>query len=185
MIEAGRAVAGERAGPGGLVFGNRAGVVEVMHLADFITLDRIVAEMQSTRKQEAIDELATLMCGARGPALRDEIARVLADRERLASTAIGDEIAIPHGKLDGVSRLEVGLGRSRAGIDFESVDGQPTRLFFVLVAAEDATALHLKALARISRLCKEPLFRSRLLAAASREEMHDVLCAEDAKFHVQ
>jgi PTS system nitrogen regulatory IIA component len=139
--------------------------------------------MQSTGKQEAIGELAALVCGDRAAKLCCEIARVLSDRERLASTAIGDEIAIPHGKLDGVSRLEIAVARSRAGIDFESVDGRPTRLFFVLVAAGDATALHLKALARISRLCKEPLFRSQLLGAAGAEEMHRVLCAEDAKFH--
>jgi PTS system nitrogen regulatory IIA component len=154
-----------------------------MHLADFITLDRILPEMQSTGKQQAIAELAGLVCGGRSEELCDEIARVLSDRERLASTAIGDEIAIPHGKLDGVSRLEIALGRSRVGIDFESVDGRPTRLFFVLVAPGDATALHLKALARISRLCKEPLFRSQLLGAVSAEAMHGVLCAEDAKFH--
>jgi PTS system nitrogen regulatory IIA component len=153
-----------------------------MQLADVLTVERVAPEMRSTSKKEALEELSGLLAGADAPELRQPIARVLAERERLASTAIGDEVAIPHGKLDAVGRLVLGLARSREGIDFESVDGKPTRLFFVLVAPENSTGVHLKALARISRLCKEPLFRAQLLQAASAEEMYHVLCEEDAKF---
>jgi nitrogen PTS system EIIA component len=155
-----------------------------MHLADFITLQRVLPEMRSTLKREALGELGALMAGP-DAAQAAPIAEVLADRERLASTAIGDEIAIPHGKLDTLGALALGLARSRAGLDFESVDGSPTRLFFVLLAPENSTGLHLKALARISRLCKEPLFRTRLLEAADAAQMLDILCTEDAKFHVR
>jgi PTS system nitrogen regulatory IIA component len=152
-----------------------------MQIVDFITPDRVLAQMRSTSKDEALAELGELVANGRGDDVRDAIIGVLRDRERLASTGIGEEIAIPHGKLDAISELVVGLGRSREGVEFESVDGKPTRLFFVLVAPEDSTGIHLKALARISRLCKEPGFRGRLLEAVDAAEMYEVLCAADAK----
>jgi PTS system nitrogen regulatory IIA component len=153
-----------------------------MQITDYITVNRVIAEMQSTTKPEALAELAKLVANGRSPAVQDQLVQVLAARERLASTGIGEEIAIPHGKLDAVGTLVVGVGRSLQGVDFESVDGKPTRLFFVLVAPENSTGIHLKALARISRLCKEPDFRSRLLAADNAEEMYRILCQEDGRF---
>ena len=153
-----------------------------MRIADYITVNRILAEMRSVTKEQALAELAQLVTNGRDPSLGEELVQALAERERLASTGIGEEIAIPHGKLDAVETLVLGLGRSLKGVDFESVDGRPTRLFFVLVAPENATAIHLKALARISRLCKEPGFRTRLLAARDSQEMYQILCDEDAKF---
>jgi PTS system nitrogen regulatory IIA component len=152
----------------------------MMRLADVLILDRVLSEMHATNKKEALDEMAALIAGPREE-LRAEIRRVLTERERLASTAIGDEVAIPHGRHDAVGSLVLAVGRCKRGLDFESVDGKPTRLFFALVAPENATGPHLKALARISRLCKEPLFRSSLLAAADAKEMFEVLCGEDAK----
>lgn len=153
-----------------------------MQITDYITVNRVIAEMRSTTKPEALAELARLVANGRSPAVQDQLVQVLAARERLASTGIGEEIAIPHGKLDAVGTLVVGVGRSLQGVDFESVDGKPTRLFFVLVAPENSTGIHLKALARISRLCKEPDFRSRLLAADGAEEMYRILCQEDGRF---
>jgi PTS system nitrogen regulatory IIA component len=152
-----------------------------MQIADFITVDRVLADMQATNKRDALAELAKLVTNGRVDA-GQQLVEVLWDRERLASTGIGEEIAIPHAKLDLVGTLVVGLGRSMRGVDFESVDGKPTRLFFVLVAPENSTGMHLKALARISRLCKEPGFRSKLLSARDRAEMYDIVCEEDAKF---
>ena len=152
-----------------------------MQLSDYLILERVQGDMQSTTKQGALAELARLMCRD-SAASQQDVERVLAARERLASTGIGDEIAIPHGKLDAMQRLVLGLARSRSGLDFESMDGQPARLFFVLVAPEGSTGIHLKALARISRLCKAPEFRQQLLAAADEAEMYHVLCREDLKF---
>jgi PTS system nitrogen regulatory IIA component len=152
-----------------------------MQIADFITVSRVLAQMRSTNKEQALVELGELVANGKDERTRDAIVRVLRERERLASTGIGEEIAIPHGKLDAVDSLLLGLGRSRQGVEFESVDGKPTRLFFVLVAPEESTGIHLKALARISRLCKEPEFRARLLEAENSTEMYEILCSEDAK----
>jgi PTS system nitrogen regulatory IIA component len=152
-----------------------------MQIADFITVDRVLARMRSTSKDEALTELGELVSNGRGPGLRDAVVRVLKERERLASTGIGEEIAIPHGKLEGVDQLIVGLGRSPEGVEFEAVDGKPTRLFFVLVAPENSAGIHLKALARISRLCKGPGFPGRLLEASTAQEMYEIVCSEDAR----
>ena len=83
------------------------------------------------------------------------------ERERISTTAIGEGVAIPHGKLPGLERIYGVFARSSEGVDFNSLDGGPTHLFFVLIAPENAAADHLKALARISRLLKDEVFRRR------------------------
>ena len=98
----------------------------------------------------------------------EALRKVLEEREQLASTAIGDGIAIPHGKLDSVGRLVGALGRAVDGIEFESIDGKPTNLVFMLVAPASSTGVHLKALARLSRLFRDGDFRKRLLDAPDR-----------------
>ena len=96
------------------------------------------------------------------------LVQALEDRERLNSTALGDGVAIPHGKLPGSSASFAAFGRSPQGVDFHSLDGKPTHLFFLLVAPEDSAGAHLKALARISRLLKDEAFRTRLMQARRR-----------------
>src|SRR4029077_11756031 len=112
----------------------------------------------------------------------EELAAVLAERERLGSTAIGDGIAIPHGKLSSVTKILGTFGRHVTGVDFESLDGNPTHLFFMLVAPEDSTSLHLKALARVSRLFRDGTFREKLIAAPDANEIFRLIREEDSKF---
>jgi nitrogen PTS system EIIA component len=107
---------------------------------------------------------------------------VLADREALASTAIGDGVAIPHGKLPDLDGIMACIGRARDGVDFDSMDGKPTHIFIVMVAPENSTGSHLKALARISRVFKDPEFLRRLLEAPTADEMYTALTEEDAKY---
>jgi PTS system nitrogen regulatory IIA component len=107
---------------------------------------------------------------------------VLIDREGLASTAIGEGVAIPHGKLSTVSEIVACLGRAREGVDFDSMDGQPTYLFFVLVAPENSTGAHLKALARISRVFKDSTFRRQLLEAPDGDSMYRIIAEEDSRY---
>ena len=108
--------------------------------------------------------------------------RVLMERERLGSTGIGSGIGIPHGKLRDLDGLVLGFGLSRKGIDFESMDNRPTHIFFLLVTPENSTGLHLKLLARISKILKHDPFRERLLKAADREEIYAIIKEEDAEF---
>jgi PTS system nitrogen regulatory IIA component len=107
---------------------------------------------------------------------------VLLDREKLGSTGIGDGIAIPHGKLKGLESLVISFGRSRGGIDFESIDGKPVHIFFLLMAPESSTGQHLKALAKISRMLKDPEFRSDLMSAKNTEEIYRKIAEKDDSY---
>jgi PTS system nitrogen regulatory IIA component len=107
---------------------------------------------------------------------------VLIDRERLGSTGIGDGVAIPHGKIHGIEQPIISFGRSRKGLDFESMDGEPVHLFFLLVAPENSASIHLKALARIARILKNSSFRKVLIEARSRKEIYDIITQNDEDF---
>lgn len=153
-----------------------------MKIVDFVRPELIVAELHAHDKSEVIKELANHLAGNVSGVDREALARVLLERERLASTAIGEGVAIPHGKLDAVGKLVACVGRAVGGVDFDSMDGRPTHLFFVLVAPENSTGVHLKALARISRLFKDPEFRTRLMQAKDAPEIYRVIADEDAKY---
>ena len=153
-----------------------------MKVIDFLAPDGVVAKLEAKTKPAVLAELSAHMAkvvpGLEAEALR----KVLEERELLASTAIGDGIAIPHGKLDTVGRLVGALGRAVEGIEFESIDGKPTHLVFMLVAPSSSTGVHLKALARLSRLFRDPEFRQRLLTASDEQAMYQVIVDEDAKY---
>lgn len=153
-----------------------------MKIVDFIREELILPDLRSTAKLDLLTELAEHLAENNDGVGKDALLKVLVDREKLASTAIGEGVAIPHGKLDAVGRLVACVGRARDGVDFDSMDGRPTHLFFVLVAPENSTGVHLKALARISRLFKDPEFRTRLLAADTAHDMFEVIADEDAKY---
>jgi PTS system nitrogen regulatory IIA component len=153
-----------------------------MKIVDLIRRDMVVPALQATEKRGILEELAQYMAGRHPRIDRSTLSRVLIEREQLASTAIGEGVAIPHGKLGAVGEIVACLGRAPGGVDFDSMDGQPTFLFFVLVAPESSTGAHLKALARISRVFKDPEFRRRLLAAPDAEAMYHVVAEEDAKY---
>ncbi len=153
-----------------------------MKIVDLIKRDMVVPALVATEKRDILEELAHYMAGRHPRIDRATLARVLIEREQLASTAIGEGVAIPHGKLASVGEIIACLGRTPNGVDFDSMDGQPTYLFFVLVAPESSTGAHLKALARISRVFKDPEFRKRLLEAPDAEAMYTVVAEEDAKY---
>src|SRR5690348_18053456 len=153
-----------------------------MKIEDILSEDVVIPELVARTKPDVLVELATALT-ARHPDLdRVRLVGALEDRERLNSTALGDGVAIPHGKLPGLRRVLAAFGRSRAGVDFQSLDGKPTHLFFLLVAPEDSAGAHLKALARISRLLKDPGFRARLLRAGDGADLFRTIREEDEKY---
>jgi PTS system nitrogen regulatory IIA component len=151
-------------------------------IVELIRREMIVPALSARDKRGILDELAGHVSSKIVKIDRTQLLRVLVDREQLASTAIGEGVAIPHGKLPSVGEIVACLGRAPGGVDFDSMDGQPTFLFFVLVAPENSTGAHLKALARISRVFKDADFRRRLLAAEDAEAMYRVIAEEDAKY---
>ena len=153
-----------------------------MKITEILNADMVLAEVGGATKPQVLRELARPLAAKHHELDLTAIAAVLAERERLGSTAIGDGIAIPHGKMPGLKEIHGTFGRHRKGVDFDSLDGMPTHLFFVLVAPEDSTSLHLKALARVSRLFKDGAFRDRLMNAADAEELFRLIVEEDARY---
>jgi len=153
-----------------------------MKILDILAPEAIVPEMRAKAKVEALQELATLLATLHPEIDGARLVQVLLDREALGSTAIGEGIAIPHGKLPGVTNVVAAFGRSPNGLEFDSLDGNPTRLFFLLVAPEDSAGIHLKALARVSRLLKDKSFRDRLAAGGTQEQLFAVIKEEDEKY---
>lgn len=153
-----------------------------MKIVDLIRRDMVLPDLTADNKLGVIRELAKHLAEHNANLQSDELVRVLVDREELASTAIGEGVAVPHGKMRTVDGIVACLGRSRRGVDFGSMDGQPTYLFFVMIAPESSTGAHLKALARISRVFKDGQFRRRLLDAPDGESMFEIIAQEDAKY---
>jgi PTS system nitrogen regulatory IIA component len=153
-----------------------------MKIMDILLKDAVILDIESTGKSEVLAELSESAARAEPSLDADRLFQVLLDRENLQSTGIGDGVAIPHGKMPGLARLVASFARSRAGIDFQSIDGQQTHLFFLLVVPEHSGGQHLKALARISRFFRDAAFRKALAEAETREDVFRAIEEQDAKF---
>ena len=154
-----------------------------MKITDILPEDMVVSGLRGRSKGDVIEELAAVVANHhRGEIDLARLVQALEDRERLNSTALGEGVAIPHGKLPGLKRVVAAFGRSAPGVDFSSLDGKPTHLFFLLVAPEDSAGAHLKALARISRLLKDDSFRARLMNAPNQGELYRTIREEDEKY---
>lgn len=153
-----------------------------MKITDFLSVQTVIPALAQQEKHAVLEELAAWLAANHPNLDAKRVLSVLMERERISTTAIGEGVAIPHGKLPGLERIFGVLARSSEGVDFNSLDGGPTHLFFVLIAPEGAAADHLKALARISRLFKDEAFRRRLMAAKSNQELFTLIAEEDGKF---
>lgn len=153
-----------------------------MKITDFLIAEGVIPDLQARDKQTVLGELAEKFAAVHGVPDGHRVLEVLKEREKISTTAIGEGVAIPHGKLAAVERVRAVFARSRAGVDFASLDGAPTYLFFALIGPEDGAADHLKAMARISRLLKDAAFRERLLKGKSGQELFEIIAAEDEKF---
>jgi nitrogen PTS system EIIA component len=153
-----------------------------MKITEILSPELVLPDLRGRNKPEVLRELAACLSSKYRDLDAETLAAVLAERERLGSTAIGDGIAIPHGKIAGVNRILGVFGRHLKGVDFESLDGRPTHLFFLLVAPEDSTSLHLKALARVSRLFKDNSFRDQLIKARDVTEIYRLIVDEDGRY---
>lgn len=151
-----------------------------MRVVDILSQESILPQLQGRTKTDVLRELAQHLAQHTPGVDAEQLVVVLLDRERLGTTAIGEGIAIPHGKLAGLKDVVAVFGLSPHGVDCSSLDGGLTRLFFLLVAPEDSAGVHLKALARVSRLLKDKAFRERLLQGGSQADLHQMICEEDS-----
>ncbi len=153
-----------------------------MKILDILPKEAIVPELKARTKREVLEELSDALVNVKKYLKRDELVEVLMERERLGSTGIGEGVAIPHGKLKDIDQLLISFGKSTEGIDFDSMDGKPAHLFFLLVAPENSAGVHLRALAKISRLLRSVDLRRKLFNANSRDEIFEIISREDQDF---
>ena len=152
-----------------------------MKILDVLEREAILMDLKSRDKIGILNELVVPAAHITGFDPNDMV-RVLMERERLGSTGIGGGIAIPHGKLKDLERLVLGFGLSRQGVEFESMDGLPAHLFFLLITPEHATDLHLKLLARISRLLKKDSLNEVMIQARRADEIITIIGEDDDDF---
>jgi PTS system nitrogen regulatory IIA component len=149
-----------------------------MQIISLLKKEYIINALEATTKKDVIAEIAEALAGRTGisPA---RVSEILEEREKLGTTGIGDGVAIPHGKLEDIKDTVIFFGRSEAGIPFNSMDGRPVHLFFILIAPENTNGKHLKILARISRMLKDEKFRSDLLQAGTVDSLYKIIESKD------
>jgi PTS system nitrogen regulatory IIA component len=146
-----------------------------MRLEEYLDPDLVLPDLKAGAKADVLKEM-TRAIAARHPHLdADHALSVLLDREALGTTGIGDGVAIPHGKLPALENIIVLVGRSLHGVDFEALDFKPCNVFFLVLAPEQMTGIHLRILAHISRLIKDESFRRDFFDAADRDALYGLL----------
>jgi len=153
-----------------------------MKLVDTLSEETIRIPLQNMVKEKIIAEMVDMLYAAGKIQDRDVALKAVLDREKIMSTGVGDGVAIPHGKADGVNKIATSFGVTKEDVDFASIDNKPVRLIFLLVGPPDVTGPHLKALSRIFRLMHNQEFRQQLIAAKSAREVLEVLRKEEDKY---
>ena len=152
-----------------------------MKIVDFLNEKAVTANIKASSKEGVIRELVDLLAKAEGIKNKEELIKILLNRETLGSTGIGQGVGIPHGKTNTAKKLVAAFGICHAGVNFDALDGEPVFIFFLLVAPEDSAGPHLKALARISRLLKDKFFRESLISLTEEKAILKLIREEDAK----
>ena len=152
-----------------------------MKINDILKQDHIIENLVADAKEDALKEISLFLEQKGAIQDHDQLLKALLEREQLGSTGIGDSMAIPHAKYEGIEKVTTVFARSREGIDFQSLDRKPVHFIFLLLAPPASTGLHLKALAKIARLFKNPSLRDNILEAEGAGVIHSLLLEEDSK----
>ena len=153
-----------------------------MRLRELLEEDSIISDLKAKNKIGVLEELVEALRQFHPSVDKNGLVKVLLERERLGSTGIGDGVAIPHGKFHALTQPVISFGRSRKGLEFESVDGEPAYLFFLLVAPENSASVHLKALAKIAKILKNSSFRKTLMEAQGKKDLYQAIVQNDDEF---
>jgi PTS system nitrogen regulatory IIA component len=149
-------------------------------LTELLTPDRVVLPLAATDKRGIIEELTRRIVADAGGTFEEVLGAVL-EREAVLSTGIGFGVAIPHARSAGVSQLTMVGGVSRAPVPFDAIDGDPVRLFFLIVGPEASAGLHVRLLSRIARLVRREEVRRHLIEARTPDEFHRILVDAEAR----
>jgi fructose-specific phosphotransferase system IIA component len=152
-----------------------------MLLLDFINKECVKVPLESTDKDGVIVEMIDLLVANGDIDDRDGALQVVMDREALMSTGIGNGVAIPHGKTEGVSHIVGAIGITAGPLEFDSVDKEPVRLVILMVSSAAETGPHIRALSRISRLLADETFRQRLIDAPTADDVVEIVRSEEER----
>lgn len=154
-----------------------------MIISDILKRDFIIADLKAEDKKGTLTEVSLFLEQKGAIQKQDKLLEALLKREQLGSTGIGDHVAIPHAKSEGIEQIITVFGRSRQGIEFESLDRKPVHFVFLLLAPSGSTGLHLKALAKIARLFKSTSLRENILIARDADQIYSLILEEDSKIN--
>ena len=153
-----------------------------MKISDILKKEHIIKELNSCDKKNVLNELSSFLEDEGEITSKENLLAALIEREKLGSTGIGENVAIPHAKISEIGKIITVFGRSKNGVEFESLDQKPVNFIFLVIAPENSTSQHLKALARISRLFKNPSLRESVLRTNEADQIYSILVDEDSKF---
>jgi len=153
-----------------------------MKVTDILTEKFIIAELKSSQKNEAINELLDLFKTDERVLDFEKMKESVLEREKIMSTGVGKGFAIPHGKTSGVKEILAAFGKSTKPIEYDSLDGKPVHLIFLLIGRENLVSAHIKLLSRISRMMNKDEFRQKLISAKSTVEILDHFGQEEKNY---
>lgn len=154
-----------------------------MRLSALISPEVIIDDIEATDREGVLREMVAALadCGRVEKKAVSSIVKALLSREELGSTGIGKRVAVPHAKHESVSGLVAAFGRSRRGVEFAALDGQPVRLVYLLISSKDASGQHLEALARVARIARDDRYCRFLIEAGDKKELEDILREADGE----
>ena len=153
-----------------------------MKISEILTKENIIKDLKSFDKESVLEELSNFLKDRGEIPNKKNLLLSLLEREKLGSTGIGENVAIPHAKIRDIDKIITVFARSQIGVEFESLDQKPVNFIYLILAPENSTGQHLKALARISRLFKNPSLRESVLRANAIDQIYSILVDEDSKF---
>ncbi|MBT3517264.1 MAG: PTS transporter subunit EIIA [Nitrospina sp.] len=153
-----------------------------MKISEILTKENIIKDLKSFDKESVLEELSNFLKDRGEIPNKENLLLSLLEREKLGSTGIGENVAIPHAKIRDIDKIITVFARSQIGVEFESLDQKPVNFIYLILAPENSTGQHLKALARISRLFKNPSLRESVLRANEIDQIYSILVDEDSKF---
>jgi fructose-specific phosphotransferase system IIA component len=150
-----------------------------MEFADYLDVELINLSLSGTKKKEVLWELVELLAKENKIDSKDEFYQAILEREEEGSTGLGHGVALPHGKSEAVNELAVAIGISPAGIDFDSLDKKPTKLFFMIADSTGYSENYLQIVSTLSSKLRKKALRKKLMAADSRQEIIEIMLAEE------
>ncbi|VAX17205.1 hypothetical protein MNBD_IGNAVI01-148 [hydrothermal vent metagenome] len=150
-----------------------------MNVTDILNKKRIITEFKSTSKEDVLNEMIDALRENENVIDLEKVRQVVLEREKIMSTGIGNGFAIPHGKTDGVKEIVAVFAKLKEPIDFDSVDGKPVNMIFLMVGREDAVSDHIKMLSRISRIMNKEEIHNKLMQAETADEILEIFEQEE------